>query len=154
MQQLPTIQQVRETYKKADKSTKKALENLFGKSALSDVTDRIKLPVDAFRELGIDYNDARATACPSDFNNGLLYFHRLQVICAALNEGWTPDWSNSNQPKYYPWFAFLVSRFVFDDVYYRYASSSLGSRLCFRTRELAEYAGKQFEDLYNRFFTL
>jgi hypothetical protein len=41
------------------------------------------------------------------------------------------------------------------DVYdYWRAVASVGSRLCFKSRELAEYAGKQFIDIYTDFFII
>ena len=150
----PTLNDLRAAYKAADKSTKKVLEGLYGPSIKEDIRDRIKLPCDAFRELGIDYNDPMATGCPEELESGFVAFHRLQVICNALNEGWTPDWSDEDQNKYYPWFAFRGGRFVFFGVHYRCTYSHLGSRLCFRTRELADYAGRQFEELYNQFLSL
>jgi hypothetical protein len=78
--------------------------------------------------------------------------YRLVIIARALNGNWKPDWTNWDQNKYYPWFAFRGGQFVFHVVRYVFTSSPLGSRLCFRTRELAEYAGKQFEDLYHEYF--
>jgi hypothetical protein len=33
-------------------------------------------------------------------------------------------------------------------------SSDVGSRLCFKSSELAEYAGKTFESIYKDFLTL
>jgi hypothetical protein len=150
----PTLSQLRATWSSADQSIRTLLESLYGPEIKFDITDRVKLPGDAFRELGMDYNDPSAIGCPDELENGFVTFHRLQVIAKALNEGWTPDWSDDDQEKYYPWFVFRGGRFVFDDVYYCYATSNLGSRLCFRTRELADYAGRQFEELYNQFLSL
>ena len=33
-------------------------------------------------------------------------------------------------------------------------NASVGSRLCYKTRELATYAGRQFEGLYNDFLLI
>lgn len=74
----------------------------------------------------------------------------LKLLCSALNEGWKPDWDNPNELKYYPWFEMGGSSgFRFYD--YSYWRSAVGSRLCFKSKELAEYAGKQFIDLYKQF---
>jgi hypothetical protein len=81
---------------------------------------------------------------------GAAAFYQLEIICKALNEGWTPDWSDEDQYKYYPWFAFRGGRFVFDGVHYYCANSSLGSRLCYKDEKIAEYAGKTFIDLYQK----
>lgn len=147
----PTKEQLRNAWSNADQSTRRLLESLYGPGIKSDITDLIKLPIDAFRLL--DAPHLNITEPPGIFQDGLTTFHKLQVITAALNEGWVPDWSNANEPKYFPWFDFQGGRFVFGDVTYHCTHSNLGSRLCFRTRELAEYAGQQFEDLYNDLLT-
>jgi hypothetical protein len=102
------------------------------------------------------FEDAcKALEIPSDIpffpaETGAAAFYQLEIIARALNGNWTPDWSNEDQNKYYPWFAFQGGRFVFGGVSYDYTCSDLGSRLCFRTRELAEYAGKTFINLYEK----
>lgn len=83
-------------------------------------------------------------------------YRKLKIIAEVLNEGWKPDWSNCNEYKYYPYFEAKKSGFGFSGTYCAYWSTgtTVGSRLCFKTRELAIYAGKQFEDIYNDFLTL
>jgi hypothetical protein len=80
--------------------------------------------------------------------------YKLVIIAKALNEGWKPDWTDWYENKYYPGFVFRGGRFVFCGVCYSYTSSYLGSRLCYKDRATAEYAGKQFEDLYNDYYLL
>jgi len=74
---------------------------------------------------------------------------KLRIICKALNEGWVPDFNNESEYKYYPYFN-AKSGFGFSCAYYAYtnADSTVGFCLCFKTRELAEYAGRQFESIY------
>ena len=74
-----------------------------------------------------------------------------ELLCKSLNEDWTPDWDNSNEYKYYPWFKMGSSGFRFGDCDGWDAVSGVGSRLCFKSRKLAEYAGEQFEDVYKQF---
>ena len=31
-------------------------------------------------------------------------YEKLKLVVKAINQGWVPDWSNSNQRKWYPWF--------------------------------------------------
>jgi hypothetical protein len=50
--------------------------------------------------------------------------YKLMVIFQAINDGWIPDWSNSNQWKYYPWFRVLSSGFGFS-----YSNSISGMRI-------------------------
>ena len=82
---------------------------------------------------------------------------KLIVIAEAWNkqDGFVPDYSNSDQWKYYPWFKYIkeVAGFVYADTTYTatYTSASIGSRLCFKTKERAEQFGKQFINLWNDF---
>ena len=58
----------------------------------------------------------------------------IKLIAKSLNEGWTPNWNNNNE--------------------YKDSNSNVGSRLCFKSRDLAEYAANQFTDVYKQFMTL
>ena len=78
--------------------------------------------------------------------------YKLIVIAEALNNGWKADFTDHNQVKYWPWFyqeegSGSASGFSYGYVF-AYSSTYVGARLCFKSRELAEYAGKQFIDLY------
>lgn len=143
-------------YDNAKNSGKQLLEDLFGKSTfLKDVKERIKTFADVLTELKID---------PQDFHNRTYQldadtkaYEQVKLIVKALNEGWTPDWENSNQYKYYPYFEMGspsgggFSYYVCD---FWVTLSFVGSRLCFKSSELAKYAGTQFEDIYKEFLTL
>lgn len=105
-------------------------------------------------------------------------FLKLRIITEALNEGWHPKFTE-DEYRYYPWF-YIYTKEEYDNfseeekrrcvgrassganasgglVYsvandassYSYASN--GVRLAFSTRELAEYAGKQFIDIWADF---
>lgn len=76
---------------------------------------------------------------------------KLKVIAEALNEGWTPDWNNSNQYKYVPYFKWNGTKFVYYYCNGWHSHASVGSWLCFKDSSLALYAATQFEDLYNEF---
>lgn len=87
---------------------------------------------------------------PTDMRKHFEAQYKMIVIAEALNEGWIPDWDNYNEYKYYPWFEISPSSFAFRGSSYgsaiAYAGS--GSRLKFRTRELANYAAEQFIDIW------
>jgi hypothetical protein len=138
------LSEIRQIYAGADKNGKALMEKLYSKAVLGDVRTRITSFETACAELGVT---VPIFLCTKDEEA----HGKLKTITKALNEGWTPDWNDSDQCKYYPWFDFRGGRFVFRGVDCYYTASLLGSRLCFRSRELAEYAGKQFEDLYNQF---
>ena len=116
------------------------------------ITDRIKTLEDALNATGKTMPDF--SSLPEDLHKRYKALFGIEVITEALNEGWKPNWGNSNEAKYYPYFRWSVSAgFGFYDASYGYscASAGFGLRLCFKSDELATYAGKQFTDLYNDF---
>ena len=88
----------------------------------------------------------------------LIAYNRLCTIAQAWNkaDGFEPDFSNTSQYKYFPWFVYDngAAGFVcaFTSAAATTAYASFGSRLCFMTRERAEQFGKQFIDLWNDVF--
>jgi hypothetical protein len=100
-------------------------------------------------------------AFPKEHQQALLVHAQLVIIAQALNAGWKPDWNDNNQWKFYPWFQIQASEdkpsgfgFSFTFYVYRGSGTSVGSRLCFKSRSLAIYAGKQFAELYKQYFLL
>ncbi len=92
---------------------------------------------------------------PEHHQKSIISHAKLVIIAEALNEGWKPDWKNSDEWKYYPWFRmFSGSGLAYLVCDHLYSGSAVGSRLCFKTSELAEYAGKQFKKLYEDYFLL
>lgn len=108
-----------------------------------------------------------------DITQDLIAYLKLRIIVAALNEGWEPKFEKGEY-RYYPWF-YLYTKEQYDELddeekgrcvlrsgnssnsyngfVYCYASdvassssANYGSRLVFRTRELAAYAGRQFTE--------
>lgn len=108
----------------------------------------------------------------------IVAYIKLRIIVAVLNEGWQPTFSD-DEYRYYPWFVFYTkeeldamdeeerSRVLGRSYYYAGAgagvaysysnnassvsSTGRGGRLCFKNRELAEYAGQQFLAIYADF---
>lgn len=96
----------------------------------------------------------------SDTEDELAY-KKLKVIIEALNEGWTPDWGNRNQVKYAPWFDVEKDKAKpsgFGLSYYDYVGwyscATVGSRLLLSSSDKAEYAGKQFGELYEQYMLI
>lgn len=150
------------------------------------ITERVKTLEDAISVLCEDHTLVRQYHLYEQQMNGneedmrdLTAFLKLRIITAALNQGWSPDWTNSDEWKYYPWFCLytedeyndldaddkkrccrVVGRsnsnasaigglvYAFANYASSYSNASSGSRLAFKTRELALYAGKQFVDLW------
>lgn len=115
-----------------------------------------------------------------DIKQDLIAYLKLRIITAALNECWEPQFTE-DECRYYPVFEFFTKNelnkmsddkkghvAIVSSAYYNssaggyiacaYAGSvssfsfcNVGSRLNFKTRELAEYAGRQFITMYADF---
>ena len=85
----------------------------------------------------------------------LIALNALFTIAQAWNkeDEFEPDFSNSNQYKYFPWFVYDngAAGFVYASTRTTatYTNASIGSRLCFKTPERARQFGEQFIDLWN-----
>lgn len=150
-------QTARKLYPTADPAFKTMLEESFGKEHFSQkITDRVKTFEDAAKIVGIGDN-LKTLIAYNGFDQvmvGAVALAKLNVIAQALNEGWLPDWNNHGQYKYYPWFKKSGSGLSFFDAAYWYSGTIVGSRLCFKSAELAEYAATQFKGLYEDFMNL
>lgn len=167
-------------------STMKVLEALFGEDTFKpkDVTERIKTFEDACRELGMEHPFVaayNAWIMNEEFDDQLdiLAYLKLRIICAALNDGWEPKFTE-DEVRWFPWFwlytaqeiedmdeqekqeRHLISTGDYETGYagFAYAGSDdapsssptyIGSRLCLKSEALAVYCGKQFIDLWADF---
>lgn len=113
-----------------------------------------------------------------NFEPDEIAYIKLKAIAQVLNEGWTPQFT-INEYRWFPWFVLYTkeeidkmkeeqrSRVVLRSNNYANASGGVayasahddssvaytyyGSRLAFKTKELAAYAGKQFIDIWADF---
>ena len=140
------------------------------------VTERIKTFTDACNALGDEHPLVKEYLRVADGNiilDDLYAYLKLRIIVAALNEGWEPKFTE-DEYRYFPWFYFYTKEeydklddeekgrcvlrsgshtssnngFVYcnADSDASHSSAYSGSRLAFRTRELAAYAGRQFTE--------
>jgi hypothetical protein len=125
------------------------------KTMKKEVTEVIKSFEDAAKATGRP-NTPDFSNVPEDLREYFKANYQIIVITEALNEGWKPNWDNDDEPKYVPRFwkdeEDVSSGFVFDYAFYGYSDSLAGYclRLCFKSEELATYAGKQFIDIWNK----
>jgi hypothetical protein len=120
----------------------------------------LKTYEDACAILGIDPETVSVSGVSTDDCNALYAVAKLFIIVRAanklVNDGneWKPDW-NDGKWKYTAYFYIGGSSGFrsggFGDWY---SSSDVGSRLCFKTSEAAEYIGTQFTDLYKSFMLI
>lgn len=79
-------------------------------------------------------------------------YEQLKLIVAAYNENVKPDFTNSDQTKYEPWFRFSASGGFSYDYYDDYwAYSDVGSRLCFLDYGNMRDAVEKFQEVYNQY---
>lgn len=180
-------------YSKADENVKQLLRELFPEAGLETahaadkrpVTERIKTFEDACKELGEknplveQYNYIEPAYRGEPEAENLLAYMKLCIVCAALNEGWEPQFTE-DEIRYYPWHLLytqeeidekheeektnrhMMSTGDYQTEYadFAYANStyapsntnaSVGSRLCLKSDTLAVYCGKQFIKLWADF---
>jgi hypothetical protein len=115
------------------------------------VTDRIKTIQDVLADNNIT-QEQFDKSCEGLEPDEVAY-RIIKMLAKSLNEGWEPNWDNNNEYKYYPWFDMEggSSGFRFHDCDFWRSHSVVGSRLCFKSSELATYAGEQFIDVYKKF---
>lgn len=141
-------------FRNAGKEGKQVLSDLFGKQvALYDnITDRVKSFEDACQVLGISTNVPEVKGLPRKHQKAIIANYKLITIAEALNEGWKPNWQDSDEYKYYPWFDMSNPAGVgcsHTTSAASYTAASVGSRLCLKNRELSIYFGQTFTDLFN-----
>ena len=158
----PTVQH--DNLEKAEKEAKR-LADKYGKKAFvlestSLITpDEINVKVDSF-EAALEYLGRENNACmygiPEKHAKAMVAMYKLITIAEAWNkaDNFVPDYDNTNQYKWFPWFQKLgTSGFVYASTNSTASSASarFGYRLCFSTSERAEQFGKMFIDLWNDF---
>lgn len=116
-----------------------------------DIKERIKTFDDVLEYHGIGKRQTNFLLNGKPDENA---YRKLKLIAQALNEGWEPDWDDSDQKKYYPWFKMASGGFSYAVFANHWTDSAVGSRLCFKSADLAKYAAETFTDIYKEFFTL
>ena len=100
------------------------------------------------------YEDALKVLGKEDFSRENLYpreiaRRKLEIIIEALNEGWEPNFSNSQ----YKWYCYFYKSTAglgcsYSDISPANANTYVGVRLYLKSKKLADYIGLQFRDLY------
>ena len=134
------------------------------------MSERIKTFEEACTAQGLDPNTVLpdVTCLPESDRKAVTCFAMMCIINRSLNtdpetnQEWKPDWNDSDQEKYYPWFdvdekpegasGFGLS---YDgDFGCGNARAYLGVRLFYRDSETAIYAGETFIELYENMILL
>lgn len=165
------------------------MHKVFGEDTFKpkDITERVKTFEDACRELGEEHPFVSAYTAwikheEFDDQEDILAYMKLRIICAALNEGWEPQFTE-DEWRYYPWNILwteeelseksdewktdrhLISTGEYQTDYAGLASAystdapsdtsaTVGSRLCLKSDTLAVYCGKQFINIWADFYLI
>ena len=146
----------------------------------NDITQRIKTFADCVEALGENNPLVKACCNVGKGDVTLKAFCMLRVIVAALNEGWQPTYAEGER-RWYPWFKVLTNKeynslskeqqsrvvcrvyhnsyahggFAFAFAFANFSSANAvtiyGSRLAFKSEQLAEYAATQFGEVWADF---
>lgn len=123
-----------------------------------DITKRVKSYADACAVLGIEPMNEEVLV-KLGFTGEEIARRKVGTIAEALNEGWVPNWNDTDEYKYYPWFyidpntngASAGLSYASTSDTFTHSAASFGSRLCYKTSALARYAGETFTELYTQF---
>lgn len=112
-------------------------------------------------------------------NEDIIAYLKLRVVVAALNDGWKPEFTEEER-RWYPWYRLYTKEeienlseedksqvllwggsaingsqcglaYAFSDDAWSNSAAAIGSRLAFKSEDLADYAGKQFIELFATF---
>lgn len=116
---------------------------------------------------------------PEDYNQDIVAYLKLRVVVAALNDGWNPEFTEDER-RWFPWYRLYTKEEIdnlseedkeqvllwgghadygtrcglasaYSTYAWSYSAANVGSRLALKSKELADYAGKQFIELFAPF---
>lgn len=121
----------------------------------------IKTFEDACKALGYSTQLPDYSFAPEKHRQAMIDHYKLVIIVEAINEGWEPNWSDTNERKYELWpdivedsskaAGFGLSSYDFD---YWLTFTNCGSRLCFPGWKKAKYCFETFQDLWESYFLI
>lgn len=160
-----TVEDIMEAASKIEEEQNQQPDRLHDSSI--DIRERIKTLDDAVAYLGEDNPFVKVYNATKGKDIDILAYTKLRIIAAALNEepkGWRPKYQdndgNGGEYRWYPYFRAVFfggyassgANAGLADAYtsnvFSYAYANYGSRLCYKSEELAEYSGQQFKDIW------
>lgn len=140
-------------YDDGDDKDKYLMERLYPSRYKRKITDRIKSLEDVYSVMSVDF-EGRLRVYNQIPNIGhVIAFDQACLIVQAYNEGWVPNWDDTNEDKWYGYWDHRVSGSGFRLNCLTRSYSYVGSRLVFRTEELARDAYEKFSHIFKLFMT-
>ncbi len=148
-----TKEKALQIYDNSNASKQVLLEELFCKASFElSPMERIKTIDDILQSHGITREQFENTTV--GLTEDEKAYRLIKMLVETLNQGWIPNWDDSSEYKYFPLFETSSSGFRFGGCDYWFSTSTVSLCLAFKSRELAEYAGKQFTELYKQFMII
>lgn len=117
----------------------------------------------AFKWKGLDLSLINEVSpnIPEEYKKHQIASWQLPIIVEAINDGWVPDYTTRNQPKYELWIEIAASSekpsgFGFSAAHCDFwrTRTGAGSRLAYETREKGEHCFKYFQDLLKDYYLM
>lgn len=118
--------------------TKKQLEQIKDLNPMTEVFEYHKTTETEFEE---KYKD---------LPNHIKYYALECMVVEYYNKSIEPDWTDSNQIKFYPYFSMKSGKPAFDYSYYCHSTSDLPSRLCFLRDSDLQEAVVKYKHIYEQ----
>lgn len=163
-----TVEDIMEAASKIEEEQNQQPDRLHDSSI--DIRERIRTLDDAVAYLGEDNPFVKVYNATKGKDIDILAYTKLRIIAAALNEepeGWRPKYQdkdgNGGEYRWYPYFravffggsaysgAIAGLAYAYANYAFSYAFAHFGSRLCYKSEELAEYSGQQFKDIWEEY---
>lgn len=142
---------VLEAYAKADRDGKDLLEVVFGKDKFKSSSDWMNVWNKFCKDnkLKVVLPHANPKDSDEEWDNSCVM---LRNIFKIKRGKWKPDWNDSSQYKWFPYFS-CSSGFGFEYSYsiFEYSTSYVGSRLCLPTEKLSNSVAKEFLPIFEKF---
>jgi hypothetical protein len=116
---------------------------------------------DACKALNITPSLPSFEGSPVKHQKALLAHYQLIIIAEAINEGWQPNWADTNEYKYQLWPDIEIDEskasgfgLSLSDYVDWHSATYVGSRLCFKDRHRAKHCFDTFLQLWEDYFLI
>lgn len=141
-------------YQQTDQNGREMLIRIFGKEIFIDKNDAIKLFEEFCERKGIDSKSVLPYPNTKDRDQRRLNaFAMLMPMIDDRRAGYMPDFNNSDEKKWWPFFDMRDSGFVvaYSDYAWTFAYASGGSRLCLQSEKESDKCGRELLPIWNEF---
>lgn len=103
---------------------------------------------------------------PKKFQDWIINTYKMGVITEAINTNekgkvWIPNWNNSDEVKYFPWFEIKATKakpsgvgFSGSNCDFWHSGAHVGSRLAFDSRDKVRHVQEYFKDVFIEMFLI